>query len=97
MLRRGAGIILGATLTATIGAVSPAHAAPVAPAALKAPPDASVDRVSFWGKPFPYGYAYRRGQCYLYVWEETPRGILRRRVWICTEPLPRPYALGGRF
>lgn len=96
MLRRGAGILIVAVLTTIIAGLTAGHAAPVVPLALKAPTEASVDRVSFWGRTFPYGYAYRRGQCYLYVWEETPRGIVRHRVWIC-EPLPRPYALGGRF
>jgi hypothetical protein len=95
MLRRG-GIVVVAVLMTVIAGLTAGHAAPVVPSALKTVVDASVDLVSFWGRTFPYGYAYRRGQCYLYVWEETTRGILRRRVWIC-EPLPRPYASGGRF
>jgi hypothetical protein len=97
MVRRGAGILILGVLTMMIGALTPGRAAPVVPSALKIPAGASADLVSFWGRPFPYGYAYRRGQCYLYVWEETPRGLLRRRVWLCTEPLGRPYGLGGRF
>ena len=96
MLRRGAGILVVGVLTTIIAGLTAGHAAPVAPAVVKAPTGTSVERVSFWGRTFPYGYAYHRGQCYLYVWEETPRGIVKRRVWIC-EPLPRPYLWGGRF
>lgn len=85
MARDGLQTAIMGTLMA-VGCVATVHAAPIAPAAMTAPIGPPVEFVSFWGYPFPVGYAYLRGQCYMYVEEQTPQGIIRRRVWICTEP-----------
>jgi hypothetical protein len=39
--------------------------------------------ISFWGRPYPYGYA-GWGPCVRYERIETERGIMSRRVWICS-------------
>jgi hypothetical protein len=81
----------------TIGLCVQACAAPAVPHAMPAQVGVSADLISFWGIPFPFGYAYRPGQCYKYVQEETPEGLTWRRVWICTEHGGQGYGEGGRF
>jgi hypothetical protein len=88
-------VIVGALIT--IGCLAPAGAAPIAPSEMTARIGAHTHSVSFWGLPFPFGYAYRPEQCYKYEQEETPSGLRWRRVWICTEPGGRGYGEGGRF
>ena len=88
-------VIFGALIT--IGYLAPASAAPIAASAKTAQIGAHTDFVSFWGIPFPFGYRYLPGQCYKYEQEETPQGLVWRRVWICTEPGGRGYGQGGRF
>ena len=88
-------VIVGAMIT--IGCLATARAAPIAPSAMTALIGSPAEFVSFWGNPFPFGYAYQRGQCYMHVQEETPKGLAWRRVWICTEPGGRGYGEGGRF
>lgn len=81
----------------TIGCLGSASAAPVVPGAMAAQISPRAELVSFWARPFPFGYSYTPGQCYKYVPEDTPRGTIWRRVWICTEPGGRGYGEGGRF
>jgi hypothetical protein len=88
-------VIVGALIT--IGCLAPASAAPIAPSAVTTQIGAHAYFVSFWGIPFPFGYRYLPGQCYKYEQEETPEGLVWRRVWICTEPGGRGYGGGGRF
>ena len=38
--------------------------------------------VSFWGRPFPYGYT-GWGPCLRYVEVQTRWGVRLRRVWVC--------------
>jgi hypothetical protein len=38
--------------------------------------------VSFYGRPYPFGYA-GWGSCVRYVHVETRRGPRLRRVWVC--------------
>jgi hypothetical protein len=85
-------VIVGALMT--IGCLATARAAPIAPTALIGPP---AKFISFYGLPFPFGYAYFPGQCYKYVQVETPKGYAWQRVWICTEPGGRGYGDGARF
>ncbi len=43
-----------------------------------------VALASFWGRPFPYGYAWRGYPgCYRHVLVDTPWGPRWRRVWVC--------------
>ena len=45
---------------------------------------ASADSpVSFWGRPFPYGYT-GWGPCVRYERLDTEQGIIFRRRWICS-------------
>jgi hypothetical protein len=88
-------VIVGAMIA--FGCFAPASAAPIAPLAMTALIGSRADFVSFWGRPFPYGYAYGPGQCYTYVQEETPQGLVWRRVWICVEKGGLGYGEGGRF
>jgi hypothetical protein len=80
-----------------IGCLAPVNAAPIVPSTMATIVGLRADLVTFWGLPFPYGYAYRPGQCYIYQQVETPRGIRWRRVWICTEKGGLGYGEGGRF
>ncbi len=68
-----------------LGAVagSAASAAPVAPAALGQVVAPQAEQVTFWAHPYPYGYAYSRGQCWRRVHVETRRGWRWKRVWVC--------------
>jgi len=96
MVRNGLRIaIVGALIS--IGCLTTARAAPIAPSAMTALIGSPAHFVSFWGKPFPFGYRYRPGQCYMHVQEESPQGPVWRRVWVCTEPGGRGYGPGGRF
>lgn len=90
-------VTIGALMT--VGCFGAANAMPIAPAAMTALDGPPVKSVSFWGQPFPYGYAYYRGQCYSYVPVETPTGYVWKRVFICTETNGRGYGhgYGGRF
>jgi hypothetical protein len=96
MVRNGLRMAIVGALIA-IGSLATARAAPIAPSAMTAAIGSPADFVSFWALPFPFGYAYRPGQCSMYVQEESPRGLVWRRVWICTEPGGRGYGEGGRF
>ena len=89
------GVIVGALMT--IGCLGVAYAAPIAPAAMLSSPP--IKLVSYWGRPYPYGYIEYRGQCYTYVKVDTPTGPAWQRVWICTETGGRGYGhgYGGRF
>jgi hypothetical protein len=59
----------------------PAAAAPwsLGAAALSAP--SSAELATFWAKPYPYGYRWRRTPCYVYVWRETV--YVKERVRTC--------------
>ena len=41
-----------------------------------------LQRVSFFGRPYPYGYT-GWGPCLRYVEVETRWGVRVRRVWVC--------------
>ncbi len=41
-----------------------------------------VQRVSFFGRPYPYGYT-GWGPCVRYVEVQTRHGVRLRRVWVC--------------
>src|SRR5579863_3888801 len=86
-------VMVGALMT--IGSFGAAYAAPVAPTAMRALMSSPVETVSFWGRAFPSGSAYYPGQCYATVEKETPTGLIRRRVWICTEPRRGGYGYEG--
>ncbi|SHJ85341.1 hypothetical protein SAMN05444159_1690 [Bradyrhizobium lablabi] len=60
-----------------------AVAAPVAWNGFEQAKAATASPVSFWGRPFPYGYT-GWGPCVRYERLETERGIIFRRVWICS-------------
>ena len=90
-------VIVGVLMT--IGCLGAVYAAPIAPTAMTALSSPAVKLVSFWGRAYPWGYAYYPGQCYTYVPVETPTGQIWRRVWICTDT-PGPWygrGYGGRF
>ena len=88
-------VIVGALIT--IGCLAPASASPIASQAMATTTGSPPDLVSFWGIPFPFGYRYRLGQCYIYKQVETPSGVRWERVWICTEKGGQGYGEGGRF
>lgn len=76
-------LFLAATAAIALFASSNAGVAlPVAP--LQAAPTIAVTKVTFWAKPFPYGYrwSYARA-CTRYETVETSRGPVMQRVWVC--------------
>ncbi len=77
--------VLAVVAAATVGAPLVAPAAAAGPgsglAALPAAP-AAIERVSFWARPFPYGYAWRN-HCVKRVVERTPWGPRWRYVDVC--------------
>lgn len=89
--------IVGALMT--VGSLGVANATPVAPLATAALSSPYVKQVSFWGQPFPSGYALYRGQCYSYVAVESPAGYVWKRVYICNDHNGRTFGhgYGGRF
>jgi hypothetical protein len=47
----------------------------------------SVQPVTFWGEPFPYGYSWGVVRaCTRYVTVEGSRGAHMERVWVCSVP-----------
>jgi hypothetical protein len=90
-------VIVGAVIM--IGCLGAAYAAPIAPAAMTELSNPPVKLVSFWGRAFPWGYAYYPGQCYTYIPVDTPTGQVWRRVWICSDTRGPQYGNGyvGRF
>jgi hypothetical protein len=82
MLRKIIYASAAAAVFATAG-MSPASAAgPSLGLAAKLGAGSLVERASFWGEPYPYGYRYRHG-CLRRVWEHTPWGRERHLVWVC--------------
>jgi hypothetical protein len=72
----------GALISAAL-APSVLVAAPAAPHALVAVSGVDVNRVSFFGWPFPYGYAYPPARCFRHVRVDTPEGWYWRTVFVC--------------
>jgi hypothetical protein len=45
-----------------------------------------VTKVTFWARPFPYGYAWSLARaCTRHVPVETSRGLVTQRVWVCDQ------------
>jgi len=83
MLRIFSRSVAMALLIGATGLSGVSHAAPTFPVDLAAKAAPAAEHVSFWGRPFPYGYAYRRGGCTRIIRVETPDGWRVKRVWIC--------------
>jgi hypothetical protein len=80
-------LVLAAITALTIAAAAgPSLAMPAAPLhGLGA--DSSVQRVTFWGRPFPYGYRWSLVRaCTRYETVETPHGPRLHRIWVCAGP-----------
>lgn len=77
-------ILAIAAVTALCGASVSAMAFPVAPVAAM-PRASQLQRTSFGGWPFPYGYAWSRTRaCTRYEAVETRSGRTRwQRIWVC--------------
>lgn len=73
-------VLATAAAIALFSSVGAGVAFPLAP--LQATAVSDVTKVTFWGKPFPYGYRWARS-CVRYVTVETSRGPVMQRVWIC--------------
>jgi hypothetical protein len=76
VLAAAAGLIMAA-------ATGPSLAMPAAPLqAVKA--DTVIQRVTFWGRPFPNRYNWSLARaCTRYETIETPRGPRLHRIWVC--------------
>jgi hypothetical protein len=74
-----AGICVSASLASTI------FAAPISVPVLATATTPQVEKVTFWGEPFPYGYVRRDRPLACSVWQriETPSGPRYRRVPTC--------------
>jgi hypothetical protein len=75
------GLVAAAALGTACGSTAVSAAGPGFPGALPAV-GPNVELASFWGEPYPYGYAWRHG-CVRHVKVETPYGWRWRRVWVC--------------
>lgn len=73
-------LLAAAAVIALFASVAVAAAFPVAP--IHAAPAEVVQKITFWGKPFPYGYRWSRS-CTRYEMVETSRGPVMQRVWVC--------------
>jgi hypothetical protein len=51
--------------------------------------NSSGEPVTFWGHPYPYGYAWHRPRysCWQHRRVDTPEGPRIERVWVCGSPL----------
>jgi hypothetical protein len=87
--------VVGAVMA--VGCLGSATASPAAPSVLALSVQSPVELASFWARPYPFGYRYTPGQCYIHVQEDTPRGPVWKRIWVCTEPGGRGYGEGGHF
>ena len=67
--------------TAMILGIAVLGAAAASPQAFAGPTEA-VQKVSFFGEPFPYGYA-GGGRCWHRIYVQTRYGVRRERVWVC--------------
>jgi hypothetical protein len=82
MARKILPTVAGAILAVTcfVGASS---AAPISPVDIGQGVRAELESVSFWARPFPYGYAQRHHRCVRYVRVGTRHGYRMRQVWVC--------------
>ena len=86
MVRRISHIVIIAASFA-IGAclATPSFAAPIHPVELGKGAASALEQASFWGLPYPYGYAYRDNPCVRHVRVQTKAGWRMRRIWVCEE------------
>ena len=76
-------MMAGAALIAVCLA-TPSVAAPVSPVDIAQGLQADVAPASFWGRAYPYGYAWRPGHpCLRSVRVHTHHGRRWRRSWVC--------------
>jgi hypothetical protein len=77
-------VLAAAVAAAMVAGASSSQAFPALPAhAIEAGPSA-LQRVTFWGRPFPYGYRWSLVRaCTRYVPVETAHGVRTQRVWVC--------------
>jgi hypothetical protein len=75
--------LLMAVAVITLGASGQVAAAfPAAPLTQVTQP--AVEKVTFWGRPFPYHYSWSLVQaCTRYETVETAKGPVTKRVWVC--------------
>jgi len=79
-----AACLVSACLVVGTSWVTPAGAAPILPVDVAKGIGLVGDQASFWGEPYPYGYAYRGGRrCLREVRVDTPSGWRYRRIWVC--------------
>jgi hypothetical protein len=76
------GVICVLSLVLLGGAGSAQALGPVGPIALSLDARSDFLDVSFWGRPYPYGYT-GWGPCIRYVEVETRWGLRLRRVRVC--------------
>ena len=43
----------------------------------------AAEKITFWGKPFPYRYARRKNSCEQYRQVDTPQGLVWESKWVC--------------
>ena len=78
-----AALMIATAVTGATSTPSPAGPVPADPLAVVANLRSPVENVTFWGLPFPYGYAAPRESCFRHAWVETPEGWRWRRVYVC--------------
>jgi hypothetical protein len=77
-------LFAAATVVGLSMSAGAAGAFPLAP--IEVARDVNVLQTSFWGRAFPYRYNWSLVRaCTRYEPEETSRGTVMRRVWVCGE------------
>lgn len=75
-------LLVAGAAAAFAASVEIAAAFPIAPLPTVAQP--AIEKVTFWGRPFPYYYSWSLVQaCTRYETVETPKGPVTKSVWVC--------------
>jgi hypothetical protein len=77
------GVIAVVITVMSIGLASTTVAAPASPSSLGSVLSSEVEPASFWGLPYPYGYAERPSSCFRHVKVRGRHGVRWKKVWVC--------------
>jgi hypothetical protein len=77
-------MLAAAVATMVLSGASASQAFPGVPIDTVKVGSSAIQRVTFWGHPFPYGYNWSLVRaCTRYVPVETAHGTRPQRVWVC--------------
>jgi len=76
-------VIVAASLAMGACLATSTWAAPIQPVDIGQSVAPAMTQASFWGLPYPYGYADRGNRCWKRVRVQTEMGWRWQRVWVC--------------